>query len=96
MLAAGAAPRGEPGWWERGATKTHSPPYALDRVLVRFRPDALKWDIAAAHRGLGAAGIEEFATLAGLQLVRLPVGLPLAQALDFYRAQPGVLYAEPD
>lgn len=53
---------------------------------------------AAMHRKLGVGNnqLRHFRHLPQLQVVHLPPNLSLTQALDYYREQPQVAYAEPD
>ncbi|HXE74721.1 MAG TPA: IPT/TIG domain-containing protein [Candidatus Xenobia bacterium] len=70
--------------------------YARDHVLVRFRPEVPKSQRGIAHAAVQAQVLREFHSVEGLQLVRIPPGLTVSEAIDAYRRQPEVLYAEPD
>jgi len=79
--------------------------YTKDVVLVRFKPEKLEArtdstaipDIAAsAHAKVGATVVEEFKGVPGLQLVRLPEGVTVPDAVVTYRQNPNILYAEPN
>jgi subtilisin family serine protease len=72
------------------------PKYKPGEVLVRFRPGVPKQTIDRAHAVLGAQVARGWASVEGLQLVRLPAGLKLREAIRNYRANPNVLYAEPN
>jgi len=73
-----------------------------DEVLVRFKPEARKDGMvvsniaAAAHAKEGATVIEEFKGVPGLQLVKLPEGVAVPDAVKLYQQNPNVLYAEPN
>ncbi len=70
--------------------------YVPGRVLVKFRPTVQPTAIRAAH--LAAAGhvMQSFSSVEGLQLVQVAASTKLSEALAAYRANPDVLYAEPD
>ena len=79
--------------------------YTKDVVLVRFKPEKLEArtnstvipDVAAsAHAKVGATVVEEFKGVPGLQLVRLPEGVTVPDAVATYRQNPNILYAEPN
>jgi hypothetical protein len=61
-----------------------------DEVLVRFRAGASSARRSALHAAIGATVVRQFATVPGLQLVKLPA----AAALAHYGASPDVLYVE--
>ena len=70
--------------------------YVPDHVLVRFRAGTIKEAVASAHMTVGAQVLRAFSAVDGLQLVRLPAGVPVQEAIRLYRRNPTVLYAEPD
>ena len=76
--------------------------YVENEVLVRFKPEARKDDAVmpdiatAVHSKIGATAIEEFRGVSGLQLVKLPKGVTVSDAVALYRQDPTVLYAEPN
>jgi subtilisin family serine protease len=72
------------------------PKYQPDHLLVRFRPGTSPQTMAAAHSVLGASGVKSWASQEGLELVQLPTGTNLQNAITTYRQNPNVLYAEPD
>lgn len=72
------------------------PAFAPGRVLVRFRPGKTAAAQTAAHAAVGARVAREYRAVSSLQLLQLPAGVPVAQALQKYRRNPNVLYAEPD
>lgn len=67
-----------------------------DEVLVRFRPGMEAKERGSAHASLGATVVKDLAIVEGLQLVKLPAGVSVPEALAHYRTQPGVVYAEPN
>jgi subtilisin family serine protease len=71
-------------------TGNTAPTYHPTRVLVRFRN-------GARHEFLPGSGVSRgFPGDSELYLVEKPSGLSVAQAVRSYRANPNVLYAEPD
>src|SRR5207247_5335537 len=72
------------------------PRHAPDTILVKFSPSALPVDRALAHALVGAHAYKRFKIVEGLQAVRIPPGMHVKEALEFYRRRPDVLYAEPN
>jgi hypothetical protein len=70
--------------------------YREGQLLVRFRPSTPSWAAQAAHADVGAQITRSWPSVEGLQLVRLPAGVSLKQAIRTYRHNPAVLYAEPN
>jgi hypothetical protein len=85
--ASGQAPRAP-----QGSTNK----YVLDEAMVRFVPGAAAAARAAAHAAVGATVLNRYATIAGLEHVKLPPGLSVQAAIELYQRNPIVLYAEPD
>ena len=85
-----------------GHVHTTSREYVQDEVLVRFKPAARKDDMvmpdvaAATHSKIGATVVREFKEVPGLQLVKLPEGVTVPDAVAMYGQNPAVLYAEPN
>jgi subtilisin family serine protease len=71
-------------------------PHAGDEILVRFKSGANQTVRFAAHSRQRATRIKQFRHIDGLDLVKLPPGASLAQAIKSYRDRPDVLYAEPN
>jgi subtilisin family serine protease len=63
---------------------------------VRFRPAATTGARSALQAVLGARGVREFRATPGLQLIQLPSGVTVQEALAAAWARPDVLYAEPN
>jgi subtilisin family serine protease len=72
------------------------PKYRPGEILVRFRPATQPQTMDAAHAAVRANSVKSWASLDGLQLVRLPAGASLQSAIASYRRNPAVLYAEPN
>ena len=71
-------------------------PHRDGHLLVRFRDGTASRSRSAAHDRTGATVLASFASVAGLDHVRLPAGMDVVDALRRYSADPAVAYAEPD
>lgn len=72
-------------------------PLAADEILVAFDLKATGTAaIANAHRSVRARPKKTFSIVPGLQLVELPAGVSVEEAIRQYEAMPGVRYAEPN
>ena len=77
--------------------------YVFGEAIVRFDPGRFQNDaqmrayMNATHGRIGAEVLQDFnaTTLPGMQLVRLPASLSVAEATAAYAGYPGVRYAEP-
>ncbi|PKG31653.1 MAG: hypothetical protein CW742_12265, partial [Methanoregula sp.] len=76
--------------------------YVSGEMIVRFDPARFQSGAAmraygdAVHERIGSQVLRDFGpALPGLQLVRLPASLSVADATTAYAGYPGVLYAEP-
>src|SRR5213593_4342932 len=69
---------------------TPGPAFHPQHTLVRFQPG--RAPVFLPGSGIGAA----FPALPGLFLLNNPPGISVAEAISRYRANPNVLYAEPD
>ncbi|PYO55452.1 MAG: hypothetical protein DMD83_19570, partial [Candidatus Rokuibacteriota bacterium] len=92
ICMAPAAGAGEGGEGSGGAAPKHVP----DEVLVRFAPGVSPTVKSSIHRGLGASTVARYATVTGLELVKLPKGAGAKEAIKHYRRHLDVLYAEPN
>lgn len=72
-----------------------NPAYAPGRILVKYRPKlpAAAKDDYKAHWGI--TSIKDFRAI-GVRQLKLPAGMTVEQALELYRDDPNVEYAEPD
>ncbi len=73
-----------------------TPSYVADQILVKFKADVPESYITSAHAGVQANIVKKFDVVKNLHLVKLPHGLSMQKALDSYRRNPQVLYAEPN
>ena len=71
-------------------------PHTDDELIIRFRAGQDEYSKLMTHYGLGARRAKVFRNLAGVELVKLPRGLSVKDALEFYKRYPNVLYAEPN
>ena len=72
----------------------NAPPFAPDRVLVKFKPGTAASAVAEAHRQAGGHKLKTIPGI-GVQVVSVLAGTVLAKVAA-YEANPNVLYAEPD
>ncbi|MDW7651990.1 MAG: S8 family serine peptidase [Bacillota bacterium] len=72
--------------------------YAEGELLVRFQPGAAHnaLEKAKANFQTGAVVQKEFTIVQGLQYVKLPKDLSIPEAIQKYRQNPNILYAEPN
>ena len=82
--ASPAVANGGPGWTTPG------------EVLVRFRGGTPEARIAAVHNSVGGQVIRTFQIVPNLQLVRLPDAVGVAEGVTQYKADPDVLYVQPN
>lgn len=73
-----------------------NPKYAEDRILVKFKGKISEHDIASAHAPLHANSAKKFKMLKDLHLVKFPRETSIEKALESYRGNINVLYAERD
>ena len=71
-------------------------PHVDDELIVKFRGGRDEYRKIMTHYGVGARRVKVFRNLVGLELVKLPRGLSVKEAIDFYQRSPDVLYAEPN
>jgi len=70
--------------------------YAEDHVIVKFKKDSSSAAIASANAKVQAIKVKKFNIVKNLHLIKLSPGVSLKKALESYRKDPNVLYAEPD
>jgi subtilisin family serine protease len=73
-----------------------APRHAPDTILVRFKAAAPPTERAQAHALAGASVHRSFTLVEGLQVVRVPRGMTVKEAIERYQRHPAVLYAEPN
>ena len=84
------------GWPSTGSI-TVSPPasYREGEILVKFKPRTTSAQISAVQSQLGVKTIRVFRNI-DVRHVKLPSGMTVAQALQGFRNNPNVAYAEPN
>ncbi len=79
---------------------TSEPPspfsHAPDEVLVRFKKNVPPGQIKAVHSRMGAIAVTNYRRIGNLSRVKLFKGRSVRKAVDAYRKDPNVLYAEPN
>lgn len=78
------------------AAAASGPKYSPERVILRFRAGVPMAAEALTHSKTGARLLRRFRAVPGLQVVQLPPGLSVQEALFRYRGDPNIAYAEPD
>ena len=76
------------------AAALKAPPFAPDRVLVKFKPGTAASAVTDAHQRAGGKTLKTISAI-GVQVVSVPAGTVL-EKVAAYKANPNVLYAEPD
>ncbi len=69
--------------------------YVPGEVLVKFRSASDPSAIGNLHSGLGSVKKKEFGRI-GLQHIKLPANLSVEKAVEYYKLDPNVEYAEPN
>jgi len=70
-------------------------PYAPGELLVKFRQGISTARAGSIHRSLGAKAIERLRFI-GIDLIKIPDGRSLEEAVSLYKADRDVEYAEPN
>jgi len=82
--------------WAVGAAAQPAPPHDPDTILVRFKAAAPPRERAQAHALAGANVRKSFTLVEGLQVIGVPRGMTVKDAIELYQRHPAVLYAEPN
>src|SRR5262245_43373891 len=77
-------------------TARSGPRHAPDSILVRFNAAAPPSERTQAHAMAGVTVHRSFTLVEGLQVVRVPPGMTVKEAIERYQRHPAVLYAEPN
>jgi subtilisin family serine protease len=67
-----------------------------DELIIKFRRGRDDYSKLMNHYGIGARRVKVFRNLADVELVKLPRGLSVKEAIDFYQRSSDVIYAEPN
>lgn len=70
--------------------------YAGDEVIVKFKSGVVQSQSTGSHSRIGASLIREIQGLSGAELVRIPAGMSVEDAVNQYISDPAVEYAEPN
>jgi len=70
----------------------HSP----DQILVKFKPNTSASAKAIAYGDTPPIAVHSFKSMSGLQMLKLPPEVDVESAIESYKNNPNVLYAEPD
>ena len=96
-----ALPGGKPG--QPGAagqmgsgSKVKAPPYATDKILVRFKSGVARTSSLAVTAKHGTQVLREYRVPTNLQVVSVPKGASVEQAVEDFKRDPEVMYAEPN
>ena len=69
-------------------------PYKEGSIIVRFKAGVARTRSAAVHAQHAAQVLREYRLPSNLQLVKVPQGMTVDQAIEDYKKDPDVLYAE--
>src|SRR3989442_6711935 len=83
-------------FWNASAPAHPTPRHAPASFFVRSRASGLPADQPFVPALVGAPAYKSFKIVEGLQAVRIPPGMHVKDAIEFYRQHPDVLYAEPN
>ncbi|UCD72247.1 MAG: S8 family serine peptidase [Syntrophobacterales bacterium] len=78
-------------WVDKGKL----PQYAPGEILVKFKKDTSKADIAQLNTRLGSKSIKTFPSI-GVRRIKIKPGETVAEAVNKYSSDPSVEYAEPN
>lgn len=81
---------------DAGFPLSHAPAYVSDELLVRFKEGVSRPAMVSTHGLVGAQELRRFDIVRNLVHVRLPRGTHVKEAIERYRQDPTVLYAEPN
>lgn len=86
--------------YNQSSNLNNSNTYQGNEILVRFNTSVSNTnfkDISSKiHNQIGSTVLKDFSIVNGLQLVRIPEKMSLAEALGIYRQNSNVIYAEPN
>jgi subtilisin family serine protease len=70
--------------------------YKEGELLVKFKSDVVKTFSLKTHQRMGSAVIKRFNIVPNLELIKLPEGMSVEEAILHYMSDPSVEYAEPN
>ena len=78
-----------------GAFAQQEPEYKEGELLIKFKSGISSQGVSTSHASLGSQVAKHFSKT-GIQLVKLRPGLTTKQAIELYKNDPSVEYAEPN
>ncbi len=94
ILALPTALPSAPATVDGGSAVSHN--HQPDQILVRFKPGTPKAVVDNSHGPVPPTNAHAYQLLDGLKLFTLPPGQDVLSAIEHYKKNPNVLYAEPD
>ena len=85
-----------PGSQYAAQPQSQAPEYVSDEIIVKFREGAGEYQKDLARFRVSGTRKKIFKIIRGLEVVKLSRGVSVEEAIDLYRQDPDVLYAEPN
>ena len=85
-----------PGSQYAAQPQSQAPDYVPDEIIVKFREGAGEYQKDLARFRVSGTRKKIFKIIRGLEVVKLSRGVSVKEAIDLYRQDPDVLYAEPN
>jgi subtilisin family serine protease len=70
--------------------------YKEGELLVKFKSDVVTASSEKVHKAVGSSVVKKYEIVPNLELVTLPKGLSIQEAIQNYMSDPNVEYAEPN
>jgi subtilisin family serine protease len=70
--------------------------YKEGEILVKFKSGVVSASSQQVHKAAGSSLIKKYEMVSNLELVKLPKGMSVQEAIQSYMADPNVEYAEPN
>ncbi|MCI4625307.1 MAG: S8 family serine peptidase [Candidatus Magnetoovum sp. WYHC-5] len=70
--------------------------YVEDELIVKFKDEVDEETVKAVHDGIGTTFIKKITAVDNLELVKLPQGMTVKDAVELYNQDANVQYAEPN
>src|SRR5215471_5781546 len=85
-----------PGSQYAAQPQAQVPEYVSDEIIVRFREGVDEYKKDLARFRVSGTRKKVFKVIRGLEVIKLSRGVSVEEAIDSYRQDPDVLYAEPN
>jgi hypothetical protein len=85
-----------PGSQYAAQPQAHAPEDVSDEIIVKFREGVDEYKKDLARFRVSGTRKKVFKVIRGLEVIKLSRGLSVEEAIDVYRQDPDVLYAEPN